>query len=299
MHNEAVASSLFYQEFAMSCKVLFIAGAMLLFFSQPLWADSRYITCSSRDSQYRYCRADTEGQVRLSRQLSSHGCIEGQTWGYDRHGIWVDRGCRAEFTIGRSGYSSSGDYYGQGQGLEQGQGQGQGQVPNLRDLIGVKGRHAEAQMERRGYSWIRTDKSGNSAYSYWRDNRSSQCIVVRTTQGRYASILYTPNFDCNQGGQNNGNWEGGRAPYHPRGDIYWDYSANRPCARGYVNCDASGDCGRRGNEGTCRNTGGGSGGHPPGNIFWDYDRQRPCPNGYVNCDARGACGKRGNASSCR
>ncbi len=270
----------------MSSKVFFVAIAILLF-SHPLWADSRYITCSSRDSQYTYCRVNTEDQVRLSRQLSSHECIEGRTWGYDRGGIWVDRGCRAEFTVGRSSYSSPGADY------------GQGQVPNLQDLIGAKGRDAERQMEHRGYRWIRTDKSGYSAYSYWRDNRSRQCIAVRTTQGRYASIMYTPNFDCNQGGQNNGNREGGRAPYHPRGDIYWDYSANRPCARGYVNCDASGDCGRRGNEATCRNRGGGSGGHPPGNIFWDYDRQRPCPNGYVNCDARGACGKRGDASSCR
>ncbi len=99
----------------MSFKVFFIAGAMLLFFSQPLLADSRHITCNSRDSQYTYCRAHTEDQVRLSRQLSSTDCIEGRTWGYDRHGIWVDRGCRAEFSIGRSGYreyndSGYGDY---------------------------------------------------------------------------------------------------------------------------------------------------------------------------------------------
>jgi len=87
-----------------SFKVFFITGAALLLFSQPLWADSRYITCSSRDSQYTYCRAHTEDVVQLSRQLSSTDCIEGRTWGYDRHGIWVDKGCRAEFTIGRSGY---------------------------------------------------------------------------------------------------------------------------------------------------------------------------------------------------
>ena len=77
----------------------------------------------------------------------------------------------------------------------------QGSVLNLQDLIGVKGRDAEGQMERRGYSWVRTDKSDNSAYSYWRDNRSGRCVTVRTTQGRYASIVYTSDFDCKQGGQ--------------------------------------------------------------------------------------------------
>lgn len=81
-----------------------IVVASLVFISQPLLADSRYITCNSRDSQYEYCRVHTEDNVRLSRQLSSSECIEGRTWGYDRHGVWVDRGCRAEFAVGRSGY---------------------------------------------------------------------------------------------------------------------------------------------------------------------------------------------------
>lgn len=88
----------------------------------------------------------------------------------------------------------------------------QGSVPNLQDLIGVKGRDAEGQMERRGYSWVRTDKSDNSAYSYWRDNRSGRCVTVRTTQGRYASIVYTSNFDCKQGGQ------GGKEQENEQGD---------------------------------------------------------------------------------
>ncbi len=81
-------------------------------------------------------------------------------------------------------------------------------VQGLQDLIGARGRDGEGQMERRGYGYIRTDKSGDSAYSYWRDNRSGQCITVRTTQGRYASIVYTLDFDCNQGGGPGGNYSG-------------------------------------------------------------------------------------------
>ncbi len=78
----------------------------------------------------------------------------------------------------------------------------QGQVPGLQDLIGAKGRDGEGQMERRGYSYIRTDKSGGNSYSYWRDNRSGKCVNVRTSNGRYASIMYTMEFDCsgNEGG---------------------------------------------------------------------------------------------------
>jgi hypothetical protein len=79
----------------------------------------------------------------------------------------------------------------------------QGQVPGLQDLIGAKGRDGEGQMERRGYSYIRTDKSGDSSYSHWRENRSGQCVSVRTTNGRYVSITYAMEFDCSGNGGGN------------------------------------------------------------------------------------------------
>ena len=59
------------------------------------------LTCSSNHGERVYCDADTRGEVRLSKQISGTPCIEGSTWGADRRGIWVDRGCRAEFTIVR------------------------------------------------------------------------------------------------------------------------------------------------------------------------------------------------------
>jgi hypothetical protein len=62
--------------------------------------DARTVICESNDRQAGYCPADTRGGIRLSRQLSKAGCYEGKTWGYDRHGIWVSRGCRARFEIG-------------------------------------------------------------------------------------------------------------------------------------------------------------------------------------------------------
>jgi len=59
------------------------------------------LTCSSDDMRRHYCDADTRRGVRLVRQRSEAQCRQGDTWGYDRRGIWVDRGCRADFEVGR------------------------------------------------------------------------------------------------------------------------------------------------------------------------------------------------------
>jgi DUF3011 family protein len=58
------------------------------------------ITCSSDDMRRHTCDVDTRGGVQLIRQRSEADCIYSRTWGYDRRGIWVDRGCRADFQIG-------------------------------------------------------------------------------------------------------------------------------------------------------------------------------------------------------
>jgi hypothetical protein len=44
-------------------------------------------------------RIDRGLTVRLVRQLSDRPCVEGRSWGWDSRGIWVDRGCRAEFLV--------------------------------------------------------------------------------------------------------------------------------------------------------------------------------------------------------
>lgn len=69
---------------------------------------SQTITCSSNDGKRNYCNADTRNGVRLSRQISGSACIQGQTWGYDNRGVWVDRGCRAEFIVGNWGPGGGG-----------------------------------------------------------------------------------------------------------------------------------------------------------------------------------------------
>jgi len=63
--------------------------------------DTIVITCSSNHGERVYCEGDARTGARLTKQISGTPCIEGSTWGADRRGIWVDHGCRAEFTITR------------------------------------------------------------------------------------------------------------------------------------------------------------------------------------------------------
>lgn len=57
--------------------------------------------CRSEAYRYNHCATDPRHGVRLVRQISSAACVRGQTWGTDRNGVWVDRGCDAEFALGR------------------------------------------------------------------------------------------------------------------------------------------------------------------------------------------------------
>jgi len=50
-------------------------------------------------SRRTYCRMDIQGTVRLTRQLSRNACVRGSTWATNSRGIWVSRGCRADFAI--------------------------------------------------------------------------------------------------------------------------------------------------------------------------------------------------------
>jgi hypothetical protein len=74
------------------------------------------LRCESPSNRYRECPMDTRGGVQLTRQLSSTRCEEGRNWGQGRNGVWVDRGCRAEFTAGRGGgWGNGGGWSGTGE----------------------------------------------------------------------------------------------------------------------------------------------------------------------------------------
>lgn len=61
------------------------------------------LRCDSEDGRQRYCPVDTRGaRIELTRQFSRSECRFGRNWGYDRRGVWVNGGCRAEFTVYRN-----------------------------------------------------------------------------------------------------------------------------------------------------------------------------------------------------
>jgi hypothetical protein len=68
---------------------------------------SQTIRCESPDYQYRFCRANTDNRVQLVRQISNTDCREGRNWGYERGGVWVNRGCAAEFRVGSGGSNNA------------------------------------------------------------------------------------------------------------------------------------------------------------------------------------------------
>jgi hypothetical protein len=90
------------------CRCIFVLVAALSPFGRgasarqaPQERQAQIIPCSSDDGEKHYCTADTRHGARLMRQRSQASCKEGESWGYDEEGIWVDKGCGGEFTLGR------------------------------------------------------------------------------------------------------------------------------------------------------------------------------------------------------
>jgi hypothetical protein len=77
--------------------------------AEPQWHDGRRdhgpgevrtLSCASNENAYRQC--DVDGRllkVRLRERQSVSKCEYGSSWGWSRYGVWVDRGCRADFDI--------------------------------------------------------------------------------------------------------------------------------------------------------------------------------------------------------
>ncbi len=72
---------------------------------------SQSLYCASDDMRRNWCAADARGGVELARQRSEAQCLYGSTWGYDERGIWVDRGCRADFEVGGVDWSGWGQSF--------------------------------------------------------------------------------------------------------------------------------------------------------------------------------------------
>jgi hypothetical protein len=63
---------------------------------------NRTIRCESTNGKFNRCPAPWR-DAQLVRQESKGACIREQSWGVDRQGLWVDRGCRGVFAEARRG----------------------------------------------------------------------------------------------------------------------------------------------------------------------------------------------------
>jgi hypothetical protein len=149
-------------------------------------AAQQSITCESNNGSRKYCGSANPGQVTMQKQLSQTQCIQGQSWGVDNRGLWVDRGCRAVFNL----------YGGNGNGGNWGGNNGSNQVTCESKNGGRQycGNVGNATMNRQlsqsacvqGQSW------GVDNRGLWVDRG---CRAVFNTYG-------------GSGGNNGGNWGG-------------------------------------------------------------------------------------------
>ena len=84
--------------------------------SVTVYADN--IRCKSKDYKYAFCSVGAPIRfVTVRDRHSDRPCIQGQTWGWQQRGIWVNHGCDAEFEV---------TYYGERHGNDHGNGWGNG-----------------------------------------------------------------------------------------------------------------------------------------------------------------------------
>jgi hypothetical protein len=82
-----------------ACRLLLLITSLLI----SAAASAQTLTCSSDDMGRHFCRANTSNGVQMIHQRSGSPCTQGYSWGYDSGGIWVDHGCRADFSLGGGG----------------------------------------------------------------------------------------------------------------------------------------------------------------------------------------------------
>ncbi|WP_181701801.1 DUF3011 domain-containing protein [Chthonobacter albigriseus] len=94
----------------LACKpVSWLVAASVALASVPLGAvpavaETREVSCASRDSRYNTCYVPGIRSVELIRQVSDAPCRYRVSWGVTDDRIWVDRGCRGVFAVEIGGY---------------------------------------------------------------------------------------------------------------------------------------------------------------------------------------------------
>jgi len=60
------------------------------------------LICTSQPGERNLCAADTSAGVALVRSTGKAPCLLGESWGYDKTGIWVSDGCSGAFAAGQA-----------------------------------------------------------------------------------------------------------------------------------------------------------------------------------------------------
>lgn len=79
------------------------------------------------------------------------------------------------------------------------------QKDNFSSLINMKASYLDQEMRDRGYQFIKTEKSGDSAWQNWYNSSKSKCVTVKVNDGRVESIVNSTMEDCGKGRYNNSN----------------------------------------------------------------------------------------------
>ncbi len=147
------------------------------------------ITCESHSSNVTRCDVDTRGGVRLVRQISSSDCIQGQSWGTDNRGIWVARGCRAQFRVGgrqvqggynNGGYNNNGGYDNRDNRENRGNNRSARAIANQSERMCrnvVRERYRNVRAADVVASYRGTDRNGNHGVRWAVGRTSGSCVV--------------------------------------------------------------------------------------------------------------------------
>jgi hypothetical protein len=79
------------------------------------------------------------------------------------------------------------------------------QNSNFSDMIDMKGTYVNKEMSDRGYYFIKTEKSGDSAWQNWFSSSKNKCVTVKIRDGRVESVVNSTLEDCGKGRYSNGN----------------------------------------------------------------------------------------------
>ena len=118
------------------------------------------VTCASTGGKYVECPLPGSGDIVMKQQLSTSACVKDKTWGETADGVYVKGGCRAIFET--MSMNQPQNTAGGGNGYK--------------DLIGAKAAGGESDLQRRGYTFVRTTTQANSKLGYWWKPNRAGCI---------------------------------------------------------------------------------------------------------------------------